>query len=172
MSGKVWKNIGICLVFCGLSCVFGPYSISCMSAAVFVMMISGLAQAPGFALVSGILYLVAGIWLPVLPDWNHGMAHGFGTLFGNSGGLLLALPLLAFTVSLFQRLLAQKPYLNTAVGLLAGFVVYFGLGLLWAVIKTGSVDLRAMGTPFLLYGLDALAAFALSPFLIHSIRRK
>ncbi|MBP5231148.1 MAG: hypothetical protein ILO68_05395, partial [Clostridia bacterium] len=80
MNRQLWKNIGICLLFCGLACVAGPYSLSCMSGAVIVMMISGMAQAPGYAFISGFLYLILGIFLPVLPDWNHGMTSGFGAL--------------------------------------------------------------------------------------------
>lgn len=172
VKDQVWKSIGICLLFCGLACVLGPYSLSCVSAAVLVMMISGFLQAPGFAFVSGLLYLVIGIFLPVLPDWNHGMTKGFGALFGTSGGMLLALPILAFTIAIFRRLPMKYPALNLLIGLAAGFIVFFGFGLLWFVIKSGTVDLRAMGTAFLLYGLDAAAAFAAYPLFSRASRRK
>ena len=172
MKDQVWRSVGLCLLFCGLSCVLGPYSLSCVSAAVLVMMVSGFLQAPGFAFVSGFLYLVIGIFLPVLPDWGHGMTKGFGALFGTSGGMLLALPLLALTVSLFRRLPLKYSWLCRILGLAAGFVVFFGFGLLWYVIKAGSVDLGSMGMAFLFYGLDALAAYAAFPLFARASRRK
>lgn len=158
MNKYIWKSIGVCLFFFFCSCVLGPYSLSCVSGALLVALFSGAVQAPGYALISGFLYLAVGTFLPVLPDWNHGMTSGFAALFGPSGGMLLALPLTAFVLALFQRII-PKPVLNTLAGLAAGFVVFFGFGLLWNVIRAGAPDFRVMGTAFALYGLDALAVF-------------
>ena len=171
MQSKIWKSIGLCLFFFVFSCVLGPYSLSCISGALLVALFSGTLQAPGYAFISGLLYLIAGTFLPVLPDWNHGMTSGFGALFGPSGGMLLVLPLTAFTVALFQRILIRKPVLNTLAGLAAGFVVFFGFGLLWYVIRAGAPDMRAMGTAFGLYGLFTLVVFLSSFFRGRSARR-
>ena len=159
MNEKTWKSIGLCLFFACFSCVLGPYSLSCVSGALLVALFSGAMQAPGFAFVSGALYLVIGLFAPVLPDWNHGMTSGFGPLFSGAGGMLLALPLTAFVVSLLQRLI-KKPYLNLLAGLGAGFIAFFGSGLLWFVIRSGAPDLRSIGTALLLYLFDAMVVFA------------
>lgn len=172
MKNKKARDILICFFFFALACLLGPYSLNCISIAVLVMMVSGILQVPGFAFLSGLLYLIAGIWLPVLPDWNHGWASGFGVLFGNSGGMILALPLISLTIALFRRAVRKNDQMGILLGLLASFVLYFGFALLWFVIKGGSISLSSMLPAFTLYGMDALIAFAIKELYHRRTRKK
>ncbi len=165
MRNKTLRALCGSLFFAFACGVLGPYQIGGVSAAVAVVLLAGVSMDPLFALLSAALYLLAGIWLPVYP----GSAHGTAVLLGSSGGFLLSLLLCALVISALRSGLRRHPFLAAFAGLCAAFLLYFGMGILWYVVKTDSsiqsVLTLQWKTPCLLFGLDALLALLASPTL-------
>ena len=107
-------------------------------------MLAGLALPRREALGATLAFLLAGA--AGLPAFAGGRA-GVATLFGPTGGYLLALPLLAFAYSL-----AGTRRGASRVGLMAlGSVAHLLLGTLWLAAGIGLAKALALGfTPFLL----------------------
>lgn len=153
------------LVFTLAACIFGPYQLSGVSAAVAVALLAGVALDPLPGTLSVGLYLLVGLWLPVYAGGGYGLA----TLCGDYGGYLFALLPCTLAVSALRYSLRKNALLATFIGLCAAFFLYFGIGILWYVFKTGA----AVGSLFnsslsyacLRFGLDALLAFCVSPTL-------
>lgn len=165
MKSPTMRSFCATLIFTFAACILGPYQIAGVSVAVAVLLLAGVALDPLLAAVSAALYVLAGIWLPVYA----GGASGTGVLLGNSGGYLFALILCALVVSALRRGLRSYWLLATFVGLCVAFVLYFGVGILWYVVKTGASVSSVFGAqlvrPCILFGLDALLALLASPTL-------
>lgn len=169
MKNKTVRGLCGALLFAFTACVLGGYSVSGISAAVAVLLLAGVALDPLCALLASALYLAAGIWLPVYP----GRESGLGVLFGGQGGFLLSLLFCAFIVAAMRRGMRGYPFLATFVGLCASFLLFFGIGILWQVIRTGAafsgVLNAQLGMRALLFGLDSLVALLASPSLYRAI---
>lgn len=169
MKNKTLRRFCGTLLFAFSACMLGGYEVSGMSAAVAVLLLAGVALDPLCALLASALYLVAGIWLPVYP----GLTRGLDVLFGGQGGFLLSLLLCAFLVAALRRGLRGHMFLATLAGLCVSFLLFFGIGILWQVIRTGasfSAALNAqVGRRMLLFGLDSLVALFASPSLYRAV---
>lgn len=165
MKSKTMQGIFGSLVFAFAACVLGGYQISGISAAVAIILLAGVALDPLYAVLVPALYLIAGIWLPVYP----GLSRGVGVLFGASGGFLLSLLLCALIVAAMRKGMRGYPFLATFVGLCAAFLLFFGIGILWTVVRTGAsfsgVLYEQAGMRCILFGFDALLALLASPTL-------
>lgn len=169
MRSRTMRGLCGSLLFAFAACVLGGYQISGVSAAVAIVLLAGVALEPLYALLAPALYLLVGIWLPVYP----GLSRGTGVLFGSSGGFLFALLACALVVAAMRSGLRRQPFLGAFVGLCAAFLLYFGIGILWEVVRTGasfSVVLNAqLGRRCILFGLDALLALLASPTLYKAV---
>ncbi len=169
MKNKTARQFCGAVVFAFAACALGGYSVSGMSPAVAVLLLSGVTLEPMFALLAAGLYLFAGLWLPVYP----GLASGYGVLLGRGGGFLLSLLLCAFVVAATRKGIRRYPYLATFVGLCAAFLLFFGVGVIWQVVRTGAgfsaVLQEQFGRRFFLFGLDALLALLASPNLHRAV---
>ena len=169
MKNKAMRGICGSLMFAFAACVLGGYQISGVSVAVAVILLAGVALDPLYAVLAPAFYLIVGIWLPVYP----GLAHGTGVLFGGSGGFLLSLLLCGLIISAMRKGMRGYPFLATFVRLCAAFLLYFGIGILWEVVRTGvsfSAALNAqLGMRCALFGLDALLALFASPTLYKAV---
>lgn len=169
MKNKTFRGICGALLFAFAACVLGGYGLSGITAAVAVLLLAGVALDPLYALFASALYLVAGIWLPVYP----GLTRGLGVLLGGQGGFLLSLLLCAFIVAAMRKGLRRYPFLATLAGLCVAFVLFFGVGILWQVIRTGdsfSAVLSAqVGSRMILFGMDSLLALLASPSLYRAV---
>lgn len=169
MRNRTVRGIFGALLFAFAACLLGGYVISGISAAVAVLLLAGVALDPLYALLAPAAYLIAGIWLPVYP----GLASGVGVLFGGSGGFLLSLLLCSFIIAAMRKGMRGYPFLATFVGLCAAFLLFFGVGILWQVVRTGAafsaVLTAQLGTRMILFGLDALLALLASPTLYRAV---
>lgn len=162
---------GLCgsLLFAFAACVLGGYQISGISVAVAITLLAGVALDPLYAMLAPALYLIAGIWLPVYP----GQASGVSVLFGSSGGFLLSLLLCALIIAAMRKGMRGYPFLATFVGLCAAFLLFFGIGILWEVVRTGAslpgVLNAQLGSRCILFALDALLALLASPTLYRAV---
>lgn len=170
MKNKTLRQVLGALVMAFACMLFGPYQIAGVSAAVAVVLLAGVSMEPLFAVLSVGLYLVAGLWLPVYPGMNAGADY----LFGASGGFLLSLMFCALVISALNKGLRGHPFLSVFIGLCASFVLYFGTGILWNVIRTGNDLVSVLSaewvTPCLLFGMDALLAFFASRTLYKAMK--
>lgn len=170
MRNKTIRKLCGSLVFSFAMMLFGPYQLAGVSAAVAITLLAGVAMEPLFAVLSVAVYLIVGIWIPVYP----GLASGMGVLFGASGGFLLSLLLCALVIAALVKGLRGHPFLSVFVGLCASFMLYFGIGILWYVVKTDSPFLSVLasgwGTPCLLFGGDALLAMLSSSTLYKAVK--
>lgn len=170
MKNKTFRWLCGSLVFAFACMILGPFQIARVSGAVVVALLAGVSMEPMFAVLSVALYLLAGIWLPVYP----GMTSGTGVLFGASGGFLLSLLLCTLVIAALMKGLRGHPFLSVFVGLCAAFMLYFGIGILWYVVKTDSSFIGVLssgwGTSFLLFGADALLAMMASSSLYKAVK--
>lgn len=170
MKNKTLRQLCGALVMAFACLLFGPYQIAGVSAAVAVVLLAGVSMEPLFAVLSVGLYLVAGLWLPVYP----GMHSGADYLFGASGGFLLSLIFCALMISALVKGLRGHPFLSVVIGLCASFVLYFGAGILWNVVRTGNslISVLSSGwvTPCFLFGMDALLALFASRTLYKAVK--
>ncbi|HYE57994.1 MAG TPA: biotin transporter BioY [Rhodothermales bacterium] len=120
---------------------------------------AGLFLGARSGALSGLLYLVLGLFLPVFA----GAEYGAGYLLGATGGYLVALPLVAFVAG---RLTEQRrSWLGSVAACLASLVVLFTLGLVWFKLVSGyswgTVLARGL-FPFVLFDLAKIgvATFA------------
>lgn len=169
MKNKTFRGFCGALLFAFAACVLGGYSISGITAAVAVLLLAGVALDPLYAFLASAFYLVAGIWLPVYP----GLTRGLGVLFGGQGGFLLSLMLCTFIIAAMRKGLRKYPFLASLAGLCVAFVLFFGIGILWQVIRTGSsfsaVLNAQVGGRMILFGLDSLLALFASPSLYRAV---
>ena len=169
MKNKTVRGLCGALLFAFAACVLGGYGLSGITAAVAVLLLAGVALDPLYALLASALYLAAGIWLPVYP----GLTRGLDVLLGGQGGFLLSLLLCTFLVAAMRRGLHRYPFLATLAGLCVAFVLFFGIGILWQVVRTGdafSAVLNAqVGTRMILFGFDSLLALLASPTLYRAV---
>lgn len=160
MRNKTARAACAALTFAFAMVILGPYQYAGLSAMVLAVLLAGVALEPVFAVLSVGVYLAAGIWLPVYP----GGGRGLDVLLGSRGGFLLALLLCALVISALIKGLRKKPLLAVAAGLCVSFLLYFGVGILWYVVKTDSSLMGVLnsgwGGTFLLFGMDCLLAFA------------
>lgn len=93
----------------------------------FAVLLVGAGLGMSLGAASGLLYLLAGIALPIYASG----AHGWSVIDGPSGGYLIAMPL----VALLTGFLAERRWdrsFSTAVGaMLTGNVVIYLIGLPW-----------------------------------------
>ncbi len=169
MKNKTARQFCGALVFAFAACALGGYTVNGMSPAIAVLLLAGAALEPMFALLAAGLYLFAGLWLPVYP----GVVSGYEVLLGGSGGFLLSLLLCAFVVAAARKGIRGYPYLATFVGLCAAFLLFFGVGVLWQVVRTGAgfsaVLHEQFGWRFFLFGMDALLTLFASPNLHRAV---
>ena len=160
MKNKSTRAICAALTFSFAMVILGPYQYAGLSAMVLAVLLAGVALEPMFAVLSVGVYLLAGLWLPVYP----GGGRGLDVLLGARGGFLLALVLCALVISALIKGLRKHPVLSVATGLGMAFLLYFGMGILWYVVKTDSSLMGVLsagwGGTCLLFGLDCLLAFA------------
>lgn len=170
MRNKTFRALCGSLTFAFACILFGPYEFAGMSAAVAVALLAGVSMEPLFATLAVGLYLVAGIWLPIYPGGGSGIA----VLFGSRGGFLLSLVLCALVISALVKGLRGHPFLSVFVGLCASFMLYFGVGILWYVVKTDSSFIAVLSagwaTQCLLFAADALLALVASGSLYKAVR--
>ncbi len=165
MKKKTKTELVGALLFALIASVMGAYSLAGVSAALAGILLAGAVLEPLYAMLSAGVYLLAGVWLPVYA----GAARGTEFLFGPSGGFLIALPFCALAVAAMRKAMRQNPFPALAVGLCISFLLYFGIGILWHIVKTGAsfqaVFTSKLSTPCLLFGLDALLTLVLSPYV-------
>jgi biotin transporter BioY len=114
--------------------ILGPFQYAGLSGAVLVTLVAGYAMDPLEGAASSALYLLTGLFVAVYP----GGGGGIGQLLGERGGFLLAMPVCIFVISACIRGWSRKPVVGGLIGLLGAFAVYFGGGILWYTVKTGT----------------------------------
>ncbi len=116
------------------------------------VLLAGALLGPRLGAASQVTYLAAGIaGLPVF---------AIGTIFGPTGGYLMAFPVAAFVVGS----LVQGGVLRNLIGLTAGLGVIYAGGVAWLAILTGASTALLLGlAPFLLADLvKVLLALAIT----------
>lgn len=166
MRNKTLRGVCGALVFAYAACLLGGYGIF---AAVAILLLAGVALDPLCALLASAFYLIAGIWLPVYP----GSAHGLDVLFGGQGGFLLSLLACSFIIAALRRGLRGHLFLATLAGLCVSFLLFFGIGILWQVLRTSATFSSALnaqiGSPMIRFGLDSLLALLASSSLYRAV---
>lgn len=165
MKKKTKTALGGALLFALCAAAMGSYQLAGVSAALAVILLAGASLEPLYAVLAAAAYLLIGVWLPVYP----GAARGTAFLLGSSGGFLLALPFCALAIAAMRKAMRQNPLPALAVGLCMAFFLYFGIGILWHIVKTGAtfqaVFTSKLFTPFLLFGVDSLLTIVLAPYI-------
>lgn len=154
-TSRLWLTA---LVFAVACCVLGPYNLNGISPVVAVVLVMGALQPAGYSFVSVLAYLVVGLFLPVYPA---GLS-GPGILFGSYGGYLFALLLCPIAICYAVRYLKKEFLLSLCIGFGAAWLLYFGIGAIWYLIRSGKKLLEVLtlqGIPCLLFLADAFAAF-------------
>ena len=154
-NARLWLTAA---VFAVTACVVGPYNLNGISPVVLVVLVAGALEPAGYALASVAAYLAVGIFLPIYPS---GLS-GIGTLFGTYGGYLLSLLLCPLAISYSVRCLRKEFALSLCIGFGAAWLLYFGIGSIWYLIRSEKALLEVLkmqGIPCLLFLADALAAF-------------
>ncbi len=134
---KVFCRIAMVTAACML---LGPFQYAGFSAALAVVLVAGVAMDPMEGAASAAAYLLGGLWLAVYP----GGGSGATVLLGARGGFLLAMPFCILVISACIRGWNKKPLLGAVVGLFGAFAVYFGGGILWYTVKTGTPLLQVL----------------------------
>lgn len=119
-------------MFTALICVLSPFSIPTQpipfTLAVFTIFLTGAMLTPRFALLSVLTYLLIGVCgVPVFS----GFGSGPQKLFGPTGGFLMAFPLMALIIALFNKYFKKHKGLVLISGMLVSLVLCYLLGTLW-----------------------------------------
>lgn len=128
---KVFCRIAMVAMACML---LGPFQYAGFSGALLVALVAGFAMDPLEGAAASAVYLLAGLWMAVYP----GGGSGAGVLLGARGGFLLAMPVCILVISACIRGWGRKPLLGAFAGLMGAFFVYFGGGILWYTVRTGT----------------------------------
>lgn len=82
---------------------------------------------------SQVLYLVLGLFLPVFSNGGQGLQ----TIFGATGGFLVAFPIVAGIMGFMAERGADRKPLLAIVTFAAGQLIIFGIGVPWLKLATG-----------------------------------
>lgn len=125
---------------------------------------------PREAFFSILLYLVLGaIGLPVFAGGSSG---GFASLFGPTGGYLLAFPIAGFLISFALQKTQHQPILSAVINILGQFLILI-IGTLWLKYTAGINWVGAISsgfTPFVLVGtIKAVLATVLGLAILRAL---
>ena len=159
------RNLILTALFAALTAVFSQMMIPLgpipFSMGLFAVLLSGVVLDKKYALASQVVYLLLGlIGVPVFG----GFSSGPSTLFGMTGGYLIAYPLMAFLTALIPQLMHRKNFLTYFFGMIISLFVCYLLGSIWFafVAKTGWWQAVLTGVaPFVLPDLVKAALCAL-----------
>lgn len=144
-----------------------PITVVPVTLQVLMVYLAGALLGPVWGAISMLLYLLLGaIGLPVFA----GGAGGLNVLVGLTGGYLVSYPVAAYLIGLLAPPGRTQPFWRIAAAMLAGLVVVYIGGGLWAMVlgKGLAVVVTAFVLPFL--PLD-LAKLLVAAVLAAAVRR-
>jgi biotin transport system substrate-specific component len=96
--------------------------------ALLAIFLTGALLPPRYSLLAVLAYLLLGAFgIPVFA----GFKSGFQTLFGPTGGFLMAYPVMAFITSLFYQYFRKYKIIALAAGMLISLAICYLIGSLW-----------------------------------------
>ena len=131
------KNLIISALFTALICVLAQISIPTMfvpfTLALFAIFITGALLPPRYALMSVLTYLLLGAFgVPVFA----GFRGGLHALIGPTGGYLVAYPIMAFVIAMFNKYFVKAKIFFLVVGMLISLILCYVLGTIWFSYST------------------------------------
>ena len=120
---------------------------------------------------SQLLYVLAGLVLPIYA----GGAHGWAVLWGSTGGYLVGFVVAGFVIGRFAESGRDRHLLTALPAYIAGQTVIFGIGVPWLKIAAGlswPATIHDGFTIFIVGGLiKAAVAGILTPIAWRAVRR-
>jgi len=126
---------------------------------------SGLFLGRRNGALAMLLYLALGLVLPVFSDGGSGIAH----LMANSGGYLVAFPIVAFIAGALTH--ERRTLGRTALALVASSLVLFTVGVAWLTVVSDLTLRAALVNGWLLFIPFDLTKIALVTALYGGARR-
>ncbi len=137
----------------------------------FAVVLAGASLGASRGGVSQLLYVLAGLALPVYA----GGAHGWDVVSGPSGGYLVAFPIAAYVLGRIAENGGDRRLATAFPAYIAGQLIIFGIGVPWLKISTGlswPTAIHEGFTIFIVGGLiKAAAAGLLTPVAWATVTR-
>lgn len=134
------KNLVLTGMFTAILCVMAqiaiptPSQIS-FSFSLFAIFLIGSLLQPRYALYSVMVYVLLGaIGVPVFAGFHGGLSN----LFGNSGGYIMAYPIMAFVTSIFYKVFKKNKLFTLTLGMLLSLFICYVIGTIWFSFLTGT----------------------------------
>jgi biotin transport system substrate-specific component len=135
------------------------------------VVIAGAALGSSRGAASQLLYVLAGLALPVYADG----AHGPDVIFGATGGYLVGFVAAAWVIGRLAERGTDRRLLTAVVSFFAAQLVVFGFGVPWLKVATGMSWQTAIHDGFLIFllggAVKALVAGATTPSAWAVVRR-
>lgn len=149
------KNLIISALFTAIICVLAQISIPTwpipFTLALFAIFLTGAILPPRYALMSVLTYLLLGAFgVPVFA----GFRGGLQALIGPTGGYLVAYPIMAFVIAMFNKYFIKVKMLFLVIGMLVSLIICYVLGTAWFTFSTDNSFYQALTLcvfPFILF---------------------
>ncbi len=129
----------------------------------FAVVVAGASLGARRGGASQLLYIAAGLALPIYA----GAAHGWGVISGPTGGYLVAFPIAAYVIGRIAEYGGDRRLATAFPAYVAGQLIIFGIGVPWLKVSAGLAWPTAIHqgfTIFIIGGLiKAAAAGVLTP---------
>lgn len=164
------KDLVITGMFTAIICVMSQLTIPMQpipfSLSLFAIFLAGALLSPRYALLSVLAYILLGAFgAPVFAN----MKGGFQILIGNTGGYLMAYPIMAFVTAMFYKYIRKYKTLALTLGMIVALIICYLFGTLWFTIVTGMGFYKALTLcvfPFVLFdSLKIVLAVSVSTVL-------
>lgn len=100
-----------------------PFTFSLLA-----IFLTGALLSPRYSFLAVLVYLLLGAFgLPVYANFK----SGFQTLFGYTGGFLMAYPIMAFVTSLFYKYFRKYKVIAATTGMAVSLAICYLMGSLW-----------------------------------------
>jgi biotin transport system substrate-specific component len=177
IPGHRIRDAGLVMLAAGLTGTCAQISIHVPPSPVpitgqtFAVVVAGASLGGRRGGASLLLYVLAGLALPIYA----GGTHGWSVVSGPSGGYLIAFPIAAYVIGRIAEHGGDRRLATAFPAYVAGQLIIFGIGVPWLKISTGLAWPTAIHegfTIFIVGGLiKAAAAGALTPLAWGAVRK-
>lgn len=168
LPGARTRDVLLVLLGAGLTAAWAQISIRVPPSPVpitgqtFAVIVAGASLGGARGGASQLLYLLAGVALPVYAAG----AHGWNVIAGPSGGYLVAFPIAAYAVGRVAELGGDRRLVTACPAYIVGQLIIFGIGVPWLKASTGLPWSTAIHEGFTIFIVGGLIKAAVAGVVI------